>query len=433
MKTKTAEPPAEPPSAGPSATTHFWGNTAGVIEPGGDGTSIEVVVGDHLVTRRSDGFRRSFFPEASAEEWSDWRWQLRRRIRDLSELERIFVLTDDERSTVQRVGGRLPLGITPYYASLIDRTDSLDPLRRTMVPVAGELLRTRGEADDPLGEEEDSVEGGIVHRYRDRVLFLVTNFCATYCRYCTRARMVGHTGEFHASYQQFQAGIDYIASHPEIRDVLLSGGDPLTMTDDRLEWILERVRPIEHVEIIRIGSKVPVVAPQRITPDLVAMLRRYHPLWMSVHFVHPSEITPEVVQACARLADAGIPLGSQTVLLRGVNDDVDTMKQLVHGLLRARVRPYYLYQCDPISGSAHLRTSIDRGLEVLAGLRGHTTGYAVPTYVVDAPGGGGKIPLLPETLVGRDGDDVLLRNYEGAIHLYPDPRPGRARRRAHTP
>lgn len=432
MKKTNAEPPADPPSGGPSATNHVGGNVARMIEFEDADASFGLVAGDHVMSRRSDVFRRTFYPEASVDDWNDWRWQLRRRVRDLSELERIFVLTEDERSTVERVGGRLPLGITPYYASLIDPIDASDPLRRTMIPVGGELLRTRGEADDPLGEENDAVEGGIVHRYPDRVLFLVTNFCATYCRYCTRARMVGHTGEFHASYQQFQAGIDYIAAHPEIRDVLLSGGDPLTMTDDRLEWILKRLRAIEHVEIIRIGSKVPVVTPQRITPALVDMLRRHHPLYMSLHFVHPAEITPEVVQACERLADAGIPLGSQTVLLRGVNDDVETMKQLLHRLLRARVRPYYLYQCDPISGSAHLRTSIDRGLEILAGLRGHTTGYAVPTYVVDAPGGGGKIPLLPETLVGRDGDDVLLRNYEGRIHRYPDPRPGRARRRAHT-
>jgi lysine 2,3-aminomutase len=262
-----------------------------------------------------------------------------------------------------------------------------------------------------------------VHRYPDRVLFLVTNFCATYCRYCTRARLVGHTGEYHFNTAQYQQAIDYIAAHREVRDVLISGGDPLTMGDERLEWLLTRLRRIPHVEFLRIGTKVPAVLPQRITRELVQMLRRFHPLWMSLHFMHAAELSPEVVQACERLADAGIPTGSQTVLVRGVNDDVDSMRQLVHALLRARVRPYYLYQCDPISGSEHLRTPIERGLEIVAGLRGHTTGYACPTFVVDGPGGAGKIALSPEVMVGRDGADVLLRNYAGEICRYPDPLP----------
>jgi lysine 2,3-aminomutase len=370
------------------------------------------------------------------EDWDDWGWQLRNRIRSLEDLERVFDLSEDERSTIQRVGSRLPVGITPYYASLMDRSDPSDPLRRTMIPSRGELIRTRGEADDPLAEDESSAVPGVIHRYPDRVLFLVTNFCATYCRYCTRARMVGHTGEFHASYQQFQQGIDYIAAHTEIRDVLISGGDPLTMADDRIEWVLSRLRAIEHVEFVRIGTKVPVVTPQRITPKFVEMLRRYHPVWMSIHFMHPRELTPEVVEACARLVDGGVPLGSQTVLMRGVNDDVPTMKELMHRLLKARVRPYYIYQCDPISGSSHMRTSIEEGLQIMEGLRGHTTGYAVPTYVVDAPGGGGKIPLLPNYYEGRDGDDVLLRNYRGEVYRYPDPvvnpQPRRGRRRTRS-
>jgi lysine 2,3-aminomutase len=345
----------------------------------------------------------------------------------------VFRLSDEERAAVFQMGGGLPLGITPYYASLMDPDDPNHPTRRTMIPLPGEFIQSPGEADDPLGEDHDSPVPGLVHRYPDRVLFLVTNFCATYCRYCTRARMVGHTGEFHASYGQYQQAIDYIAAHPEIRDVLLSGGDPLTMADDRLEWILTRLRAIEHVEFIRIGTKVPAVTPQRITPEFVAMLRKFHPLWMSIHFMHPNEMTPEVVQACERLADAGIPLGSQTVLTRGVNDDVETMKALMHRLLKARVRPYYIYQCDPISGSSHLRTPIEKGLEIMDGLRGHTTGYAVPTFVVDAPGGGGKIPLLPNYYVGREGDDVLLRNFEGQVYRYPDPVPAarpRTRRKA---
>jgi lysine 2,3-aminomutase len=256
------------------------------------------------------------------------------------------------------------------------------------------------------------------------VLFLVTNFCATYCRYCTRARLVGHTGEHHFNTAQFGRALDYIASHPEVRDVLLSGGDPLTLSDDRLGWLLTRLRAIPHVEFVRVGSKVPAVLPQRVTPSLVALLRR-HRAWLSIHFMHPTELTPEVAEACDRIADAGIPIGSQTVLVRGVNDDVETMRRLNQGLLRLRVRPYYLYQCDPISGSQHLRTPVARGLEIVAGLRGHTTGYAVPTFVVDGPGGAGKIPLVPEAVVGRDGDFLLLRGYSGEVAAYPDPDPGR--------
>jgi lysine 2,3-aminomutase len=264
---------------------------------------------------------------------------------------------------------------------------------------------------------------GVVHRYPDRVLFLVTNFCAVYCRYCTRARMVGQTGEYHFNTAQHQKGIDYIAAHPEIRDVLISGGDPLTLGDDKLEWLLSRLRAIPHVEFIRIGTKVPAVLPQRITPAFTRMLRKYHPLWMSVHFMHANEVTPEVSQSCGRLADAGIPLGSQTVLSTGVNDNIDAMKSLMHNLLKIRVRPYYIYQCDPISGSGHFRTPVEKGLEIIEGLRGHTTGYAVPTFVIDGPGGGGKIPLTPNYVVGREGDDILLRNFEGGVYRYHDPLP----------
>lgn len=365
-------------------------------------------------------FRKRFFPEAVNAEWNDWRWQLRNRIRNLEMLERLFVLTDDERETMCRLGGHLPVGITPYYAALCDRDNPRDPLRVTMIPVASELTMNPGEAADPLAEDDCSPVDGLVHRYPDRVLFLVTNFCATYCRYCTRARLVGQTGEYHFNTAQHEKAIDYIASHPEIRDVLLSGGDPLSMDDRRLEWLLSRLRDIPHVEFLRIGSKIPVVLPQRITPDLAKMLRKYK-VWLSVHFMHPAELTREVGQACERLADAGIPLGSQTVLLKGVNDDVETMKKLVHGLLMMRVRPYYLYQCDPIQGSAHMRTSIDKGLEIIEGLRGHTTGYAVPQFVVDAPGGGGKLPLVPNYLIGREGDDAIFRNYEGRTFRYYDP------------
>ena len=379
---------------------------------------------DFVVSERSDVYRARFHPEASPSDWNDWTWQLRNRLRKLDDVARVLALTEDEHKTIERIGGRLPLGVTPYYASLMDRVDPLDPIRRTMIPVGRELVRGLGEADDPLGEDADSPVPGLVHRYPDRVLFLVTNFCATYCRYCTRARLVGHTGEHHFNTAQFQQGLDYIAAHREIRDVLLSGGDPLTMRDERLDWLLSRLRAIPHVEFIRLGSKVPAVLPQRITPALVALLRR-HKAWLSIHFMHPAELTPEVEQACERIADAGIPTGSQTVLIRGVNDDVATMKRLAHGLLKVRVRPYYLYQCDPISGSEHLRTPVERGLEIIAGLQGHTTGYAVPTFVVDGPGGAGKIPLLPDAVVGRDGDFLLLRNYAGEVTAYPDPKPRR--------
>ncbi len=366
-------------------------------------------------------FRRRNFPGTSRQDWDDWRWQLRQRVRDLAGLERLVTLSDDERAAVVRLGGHLPVGITPYYASLIDPLDPQDPVRRTMIPVAGELVQGPGEADDPLAEDAYMPVPGLVHRYPDRVLFLVTNFCATYCRYCTRARMVGQTGEYHFNADQYEQAFRYLEDHSEVRDVLLSGGDPLTMKDERIEGLLSRLRSIPHVEFLRIGTKVPTVLPQRITPALCRMLRRFHPFWMSIHFMHPSELTPEVAQACGRLADAGIPLGAQIVLTKGVNDDVETMKALLHGLLKIRVRPYYIYQCDPISGSAHFRTPIEKGLELLAGLRGHTTGYAVPTFVVDAPGGGGKIPLCPEAVVGRDGDSILLRNYEGKTYRYPDP------------
>ena len=367
-------------------------------------------------------FRKLFYPEVESLEWNDWRWQARRRIRTLAELERLFVLSDDERDAVVRHQGSLPLGITPYYASLMSRDDSFEPLRRTHIPVGTEYLKAPGEADDPLGEDGHTAVPGLVHRYPDRVLFLATGFCSTYCRYCTRSRMVGEPGgEYSFSRPQWEEALDYIAAHPEIRDVLISGGDPLTLSDERLDYLLGRLRGIRHVEFVRLGTKVPVVLPMRVTRSLTRILKKHHPLWMSLHLTHPAELTPEVTEACTRLADAGIPLGSQTVLLKDINDSVDTLKTLYHGLLKRRVRPYSLYQCDPISGSSHFRTSVDKGLEIMQGLRGHTTGYAVPTYVIDAPGGGGKIPLLPDHVQGRDGDDLILRNFEGKTYRYTDP------------
>ena len=379
---------------------------------------------------RSEEFRARHFPLATPAEWCDWRWQLRNRVRSLEDLERVMRLTDDERTAIRRHTGSLPFAITPYYLSLIDADSAEQPLRRTMIPVTDEYLHGIGESEDPLAEDEDSPVPCIVHRYPDRVLFLVANSCASNCRYCTRSRMVENPDNNSIFFQsQWEEAIAYIDAHTEVRDVLLSGGDPLTLSDEKLDWLLSRLRRIPHVEFLRIGTKVPVVMPQRITTSLARILKRSHPLWVSIHFTHPDELTPETIEACARLADAGIPLGSQTVLLSGINDTVDTMKRLMHGLLKARVKPYYLYQCDPITGSSHFRTSVQKGLEIIQGLRGHTTGYAVPSYVIDAPGGGGKIPLLPEYLVGRDGDELVLRNFQGLHFRYPDPL-GAAKERA---
>jgi lysine 2,3-aminomutase len=330
-------------------------------------------------------------------------------------------LSPEEETAIHERGGTIPLNITPYYASLLDPMDPDQPMRRMVVPVTAEFERSGDESDDPLGEDHDTPVPGLVHRYPDRVLFLVTGFCSTHCRYCTRSRMVGRHEEIHADRERWERAIAYIENTPTVRDILLSGGDPLTLPDEALDWLLSRLRAIPHVELIRIGTKVPVVLPQRITSSLCHVLKRHHPLWMSIHFAHPDELTFEVSQACNRLADAGIPLGSQTVLLAGVNDNVATMKRLVHDLVMNRVRPYYLYQCDPITGSSHFRTTVSKGLEIIEGLRGHTTGYAVPTYVIDAPGGGGKIPLLPGYVVGHDEHHILLRNYQGRTFQYPDP------------
>lgn len=367
-------------------------------------------------------FRKKFFPQVTEKEWNDWRWQSRNRFKSLSQFERVLVLSDDERAAFIRGGMLLPTGVTPYYMSLLDREDATSALRRTVMPSTHEFERFPGEADDPLGEDNHSPVPGLVHRYPDRVLLLALDFCSTYCRYCTRSRVVGH-GEIAPSDSRLEKIFRYLEQATQVRDVLISGGDPLALSEDKLDYVLGRLRAIPHIEFIRIGTKMPAVLPQRITKELTTVLRKHHPIWMSLHYLHPEECTPESRQACERLADAGIPLGSQTVLLKGVNDSVDTMKGLMHKLLTMRVRPYYLYQCDPISGSAHFRTTVKKGLEIIEGLRGHTTGYGVPTYVIDAPGGGGKIPLQPDYNLGRDGDDILLRNFEGKVFRYPDPEP----------
>lgn len=372
------------------------------------------------LSRRSGEFLRRHFPGVTPECWNDWRWQVANRFRDPEGIARVLRLSPEEQEALGGRGNLLPFGITPYYAALLDPNDPGQPLRKSVVPSRAEFTLSPGELTDPLAEDTDSPVPGLVHRYPDRVLFLVTEFCSTYCRYCTRSRIVGRHAPCEPGPDRWDAALRYIAGHPEIRDVLLSGGDPLTLPDGRLNDLLRRLRQIPHVEIIRLGTKVPAVLPQRVTRDLVRVLRRYHPLYLSLHFTHPDELTPETARACRRLANAGIPLGSQTVLLTGVNDDLDTMRHLMQGLLRIRVRPYYLYQCDPIPGSAHFRTPTARGLEIIRGLRGHTSGYAVPTYVVDAPGGGGKIPLLPDYVERRGDGELVLRNYRGDRFTYPD-------------
>ncbi|MGA6924808.1 MAG: KamA family radical SAM protein [Desulfosarcina sp.] len=364
-------------------------------------------------------FRKKHFAGVPTKLWNDWQWQTSHRIRTLAQLESMICLSEDERAAFTQAGNVLPLGITPYYMSLVSIDDPSQPIRRTVIPTVQESVRGVGEADDPLGEDGMSPVPGLVHRYPDRVLLLLSDFCSTYCRYCTRSRVVGHGG-IHPSRNRLERAFAYIEQTPTVRDVLLSGGDPLMLGEEKLSWILSRLRQIPHVEIVRIGTKVPAVLPQRITPRLVRMLRQYHPLWMSLHFTHPDECTPEANRACAMLADAGIPLGSQTVLLKGVNDRLETMRDLVHHLLKMRIRPYYLYQCDPITGSSHFRTPIETGLAIIRGLRGFTSGYAVPTYVVDAPGGGGKIPLMPDYVVGREDDALVMKNYEGQLYRYPE-------------
>lgn len=373
------------------------------------------------LSERSRHFLTQFYPENTEVEWNSWRWQLQNRIKQLTDLEKIIHLSEDEKTAIMRHQGSLPLGITPYYLSLFDPDDATQGLRRTHIPVNAEYIKATGETIDPLHEDKDMVVPGLVHRYPDRVLFLVTSFCATYCRYCTRSRVVGSSGEYTFSTRQWEQAIHYIEEHPEIRDCLISGGDPLVMSDEKLDWLLSRLSAIPHLEFIRIGTKIPVVLPQRITPSLLNVLRKHQPLWMSIHFTHPDEITPEVKQVCNNLANAGVPLGSQTVLLQGINDSLPVLKKLFQSLLPIRVKPYYLYQCDPVLGTSHFKTPVEKGIELLKGLRGHTTGYAVPTYVIDAPGGGGKIPIQANYVLGREGDDIILENFAGEQFRYSDP------------
>lgn len=365
---------------------------------------------------------RKHWHDVSDADWNDAKWQLKNRINNIAELSSLMTLTEQERAGIILAGKKLAMSITPHFFSLIDENDPHCPIRRQIIPQIGEAYNAPEEMSDPCGEDSHMPVPGLVHRYPDRVLFLVTDRCASYCRYCTRSRVVSGVGEQHLEIQ-WEAAFRYIESHPEIRDVLLSGGDPLLLSNDKLEHILTRLRAIPHVQFLRIGSRIPIFLPQRITPELCAMLKKYHPLFISIHTNHPRELTTEVKAALERLADAGIPMGNQSVLLRGVNDTPEIQSALVHKLLMCRVRPYYLYQCDLIHGSSHLRTSVETGLKILESLRGHTTGYGIPQYVIDGPGGGGKIPLNPDYVLSQENGITKLRNYQNETYEYPDPKP----------
>ena len=361
-----------------------------------------------------------YWPVESMEEWDDPKWQLKNRVQNLAQLEDYLVLTPEERAGVLLAGTKLALAITPHFFNLVDREDPDCPIRRQVIPRLEEGWTAPEEMADPCGEDRNMPVPGLVHRYPDRVLFLVTDRCASYCRYCTRSRVVSGVGEQRLE-TQWEAAFRYLERNTSVRDVLLSGGDPLLLSDIRLEHILARLRSIPHIQFIRIGTRIPIFLPQRITPELCAMLRRFHPLWISIHTNHPKELTTEVRNALGRLADSGIPLGNQSVLLHGVNDTPEVQRALVHKLLLCRVRPYYLYQCDLIQGSAHFRTSLTKGLAIIESLRGHTTGYAVPQLIIDGPGGGGKIPINPDYVITRQDGHVLLRNYAGETFEYPEP------------
>lgn len=355
-----------------------------------------------------------------AEDWNNWRWQLKNRITTADDLKKIIELTPEEEEAIKRCGKGFPMAITPYFSSLIEKDDPDGAIRRQVVPTLREFDVSRFDLVDPCGEDGDSPVRGLVHRYPDRVLLLVIEQCAGYCRYCTRRRKVG-LKETALSRERLRRAFSYIKANTEIRDVLISGGDPLLLPDDKLEWILSNLRAISTVEILRIGTRIPVYLPQRINENLINMLKKYHPLWINIHFSHPAEITQEVRNACASLADAGIPLGSQTVLLRGINDDSSTMKSLLHELVKMRVRPYYLYQCDLAIGTEHFRTRVVAGIEIMEDLQGYTSGYAVPTYVIDSPQGGGKVPVAPTYMISQSRNCVTLRNYEGELYRYWEP------------
>ena len=354
-------------------------------------------------------------------EWNDWKWQISHRITTVEALSEIIPLSEKEKQEIEESLGLFRMAITPYYASLMDPQDPSCPIRLQAIPSIAETHVEQWEMNDPLNEDRDSPVPHIVHRYPDRALFLVTHQCATYCRHCVRKRYVGEEDSPITKAEREKA-IAYIAGTPGIRDVLVSGGDPLSLSDDSLEETISRLRAIPHVEIIRIGTRIPVVLPMRVNPALLSMLKKYHPIWMNVHFNHPRELTPESRRACAGIADAGIPLGNQSVLLRNINDNTETMKELLLKLVQARVRPYYIYQCDLCEGIEHFRTRVETGIEIIRSLTGNISGFAIPRFVIDAPNGGGKVPINPDFVVSLDDEKVLMRNYEGRVYTYPQPR-----------
>lgn len=381
-------------------------------------TQAEIAAPVRSTRRQRDYQQISLYKDVNPLDWEDWHWQLKHRIRSKDELSQIIKLTPEEEKGLDKAKGRLSLAITPYWATLIDPEDPACPIRRQAVPVAAESVVSPHEMVDPCAEDRDSPAPHLVHRYPDRVLLLATDHCAMYCRHCTRRRLVGEHEKEDNSASKFDAAIEYIKSNRKVRDVLISGGDPLTLEDDVLESLVSRIREISHVEFLRIGTRVPVTLPQRITEGLANMLKKYSPIWMSIHFNHPKEITKRCKLACDMLSEAGIPLGSQTVLLKGINDRPYIMKKLVHELLQIRVRPYYIYQCDPVRGTQHFRTPVAAGINIIEKLRGHTSGYAVPTYVIDGPGGGGKIPVGPNYILSQAKGKYVLRNYKGKIYTY---------------
>jgi lysine 2,3-aminomutase len=379
--------------------------------------SPEIITLTRAVKRPRDYQQISLYENVNPLDWEDWHWQLKHRICAREELQQVIKLTPEEEEGIKKASGRLSMAITPYWATLIDAEDPACPLRRQAVPVVTESVVGPHEMVDPLAEDRDSPAPHVVHRYPDRVLILATDHCAMYCRHCTRRRLVGEHVEDNTQFR-FDAAIDYIKSNKKVRDVLISGGDPFILEDDQIEDLIQKLRSISHIEFLRIGTRVPVSLPQRITENLVAMLKKYSPIWISIHFNHPKEITKRCKIACDMLADAGLPLGSQTVLLKGINDRPYIMKKLMHELLQIRVRPYYIYQCDPVKGTQHFRTPVAVGINIVEKLRGHTSGYAVPTYVIDGPGGGGKIPVGPNYVLSQAKGKYVLRNYKGKIYTY---------------
>jgi len=363
--------------------------------------------------------RAPVYADVPDEKWNDWRWQLSHRLNTVEEIEKVLSLTDSERKALQ-TSGLFRVDITPYFISLIDPNDPNDPVRKQIIPRSDEMQAFTAMMEDSLAEDRHSPVPGLVHRYPDRVLMLVTTQCASYCRYCTRSRIVGDPGQTF-SRQEFEAQIEYLKRTPQVRDVLLSGGDPLVLAPKILEEILTRLREIPHIEIVRIGSRVPVFLPMRVTQELCEMLQKFHPLWINIHINHPNEISQELAEACDRMTRAGIPLGNQSVLLAGVNDCVHIQREMVQKMTRIRVRPYYLYQCDLVEGAGHFRTPVAKGIEIIEGLRGHTSGYAVPQFIVDAPGGGGKIPVMPNYQISASDHKIILRNYEGYVTTYEEP------------